>query len=224
MAGGFHEGELAVQQRAGVRADAARLSGMLAPADLGGGASRFLAERTFAALTARDHDGRLWISPLIGPGGFLAGTDTTLRIHAVPGPGDPLRQPRTRTTGRVLAIEFATRRRLRVNGVLTVADADELRVEVQQQAYGNCPQYIQQRRLEPVAVSDADPSAVQRTSTLDPRHIAVIRRADTFLLGTTHPGPRQRRLPSRRHTRLRPGRRGHEHPVVARLSGQQHVQ
>ena len=32
----FHEGELAVQQLAGVRAEADRLSGMLAPPHLGG--------------------------------------------------------------------------------------------------------------------------------------------------------------------------------------------
>ena len=35
---GFHEGEIAVQRRAGVRADAQRLEGMLDPADLSGGA------------------------------------------------------------------------------------------------------------------------------------------------------------------------------------------
>ena len=40
---GFHEGELAVQQRAGVRADAARLAGMLGEPDLDGGAGLFLA-------------------------------------------------------------------------------------------------------------------------------------------------------------------------------------
>ena len=64
MVGGFHDGELAVQRRAGVAAEAARLSGMLAPARLGGGLARVLADRTLAVLTGRDRDGRLWISPL----------------------------------------------------------------------------------------------------------------------------------------------------------------
>ena len=62
-AAGFHDGELAVQQRAGATAAAARLSGMLAPAELRGGLPRFLAARTFAALTARDQAARLWTSP-----------------------------------------------------------------------------------------------------------------------------------------------------------------
>ena len=53
MADGFHDGELAVQRRAGVVAEAARLSGMLALARLGGGLNRFLADRTFAVLAGR---------------------------------------------------------------------------------------------------------------------------------------------------------------------------
>jgi hypothetical protein len=55
MAGeGFHEGELAVQTRAGVRAQAARLGGaMLAVPDLNGGISGFLAERHFASTRHR---------------------------------------------------------------------------------------------------------------------------------------------------------------------------
>ncbi len=89
--GGFHGGELAVQRQAGVAGLAARLSGMLAPAELRGGIARFLADRTFAALTARDQAGRLWISPLTGPAGFLSPTSaSTLTVHAVPVAGDPL--------------------------------------------------------------------------------------------------------------------------------------
>ena len=40
-AAGFHNGELAVQQRAGATAATARLSGMLAPAELRSGLTRF---------------------------------------------------------------------------------------------------------------------------------------------------------------------------------------
>ena len=69
----FHEGELAVQERAGVRHAAARLTGMLAPGNLSRGAGGWLAERTLAALTGRDRAGRLWTSVLAGPPGFLAG-------------------------------------------------------------------------------------------------------------------------------------------------------
>jgi hypothetical protein len=88
---GFHDGELAVQDRAGVRAQAARLgSAMLATPDLNGGMGAFLADRDFAVLTARDSGGRLWTSPLFSSPGFLEAHDRELRIHAVTGSGDPL--------------------------------------------------------------------------------------------------------------------------------------
>lgn len=109
MADGFHGGELAVQRRAGVMAEAGRLSGMLAPARLGGGLARFLAGRTFAVLTGHDRDGRLWISPLTGRPGFLAPTaPTTLSIHAAPAPGDTGRRvrftPEAVVAGRLLPL------------------------------------------------------------------------------------------------------------------------
>lgn len=68
---GFHAGERAVQQRAGTLAQADRLARMVDEPDLRGGTGQFLAERTFAALSARDTAGRLWVSPLTGTRGFL---------------------------------------------------------------------------------------------------------------------------------------------------------
>ncbi len=186
--GGFHEGELAVQRRAGVTAEADRLTGMLAPADLRGGLGRFLTGRTFAALTARDHDQRLWISPLAGaPGFLLPRSATVLDIAAVPGPGDPLHGLGAGQAVGLLAIEFAVRRRARVNGTLTAAGPDGLRIEAEQ-AYGNCPQYISPRLLQPAGGAEAGAgAAVRRGTGLTAGDRALIGAADTFLLGTTHP-------------------------------------
>lgn len=182
---GFHEGELAVQRRAGTTAAAARLTGMLAPADLRGGFARFLADRTFAALAARDGSGRLWVSPLTGEPGFLrAASATVLAVGAAPVAGDPLHGlPAGQPVGLVV-VEFATRRRVRVNGVLAAAGRDGLTVEVEQ-AYGNCPQYIQQRTLAPAASAPGVP--VRRGAHLTADDIASITRADTFFVGTGHP-------------------------------------
>jgi len=186
-AAGFHDGELAVQQRAGVTAAAARLSGMLAPAELRGGLPRFLAARTFAALTARDQAARLWISPLTGPAGFLAATTaTTLTVHAAPLAGDPLRTPPTGQPAGLLVIEFAARRRVRLNGTLIAADSNTLRFDVDQ-AYGNCPQYIQQRTLDPGPTAGPAPGPVRHGTALTQRDVDLVRTADTFLIGTTHP-------------------------------------
>jgi predicted pyridoxine 5'-phosphate oxidase superfamily flavin-nucleotide-binding protein len=191
---GFHEGELAVQERAGVRAQAARLGGaMLSTPDLNGGMSDFLADRDFAVIAARDADSRLWTSPLFSSPGFLEARDRMLRIHATPVDGDPLHDIAEGEPIGMLAIEFATRRRVRVNGTVVrvgagragdSADADGLAVSVDQ-AYGNCPKYIQVRHLE--HVDSRASSHAQRSVALSDDDSALITRADTFFLGTTHP-------------------------------------
>lgn len=166
---GFHEGELAVQRRAGVRDLAGRLSGMLGPPRL---SAEFLAERDLAVLTARDRDGALWSSPLPAPPGFLRVEGSALRIGTSLPEGDPLfGMPDGQPVG-LVAIDFATRRRMRVNGTLT---GNLLQVD---QAYGNCPQFIQERHVTPVA---------GRARWSEEFDADLVGRADTFFLGTTHP-------------------------------------
>ena len=181
----FHEGELAVQQRAGVRVEADRLAGMLAPPHLDGGPARFLGERTFAALTGRDEEGTLWTSPLIGPEGFLDATATTLRIHALPPSGDPLRDLPVGQPVGLIAMDFTRRRRLRVNGVLVDRSTEGLSIDVEQ-AFGNCPKYIRPRRLDPDA-APVDGLASARGTTLSAAQRALLSNTETFFLGTTHP-------------------------------------
>ncbi|MEW1654256.1 pyridoxamine 5'-phosphate oxidase family protein [Streptomyces sp. NPDC093707] len=184
---GFHEGELAVQHQAGATRDAARLAGMLAPARLSGGVSRFLAEGTFAAITAHDADGTLWISPLAGRPGFLHITSPTgLDVRALPVQGDPLHHlPAPQPVG-LIVVEFASRRRLRINGTLSAAGNDGLRIDAEQ-VYGNCPQYIQRRQLHATPAKTPHTEPVRHADTLADGDIDLIRRSDTFLIGTTHP-------------------------------------
>lgn len=180
---GFHSGELDVQRRAGVARDAARLAGMLAPPHLDGGAARFLAQRRFAVLTARDAGGTLWTSPLLGEPGFLDAHGTTLQVHARPGRTDPLAALPAGQPAGLIAVEFAIRRRFRVNGTLSAAGVDGLTIDADQ-AFGNCPSYIQQRVLEG---APAPTMAAAESTSVDSAQQALIRRADTFFLGTAHP-------------------------------------
>lgn len=181
---GFHDGEIAVQDRAGVRAQAARLGpAMLATPDLNGGMSAFLAARDFAVLTARDADRRLWTSPLFSAPGFLQAHDQLLKVQAQPAPGDPLHDLVADQPVGMLAIEFATRRRVRVNGTLTDVRDAGLLISVDQ-AYGNCPKYIHPRHLEH---TDSPAPPIERSSTLSAEHARLIENADTFFLGTIHP-------------------------------------
>ncbi len=181
----FHSGELDVQRRAGVTREADRLAGMLDPVRLDGGPAKFLAQRTIAMLTGRDRAGSLWISPLLGQAGFLDGHGTILDVHAAPAQSDPLHAlPAGQQVG-LLAVEFAIRRRMRVNGTLTEVGAERLVIDVEQ-AFGNCPSYIQQRLIEPAPGRTVIADAVE-SDTLNPAQRAMIHAADTFFLGTAHP-------------------------------------
>ena len=184
---GFHSGELAVQRRAGVEAQAARLSGMVAPGELRGGAAALLADAPFAAVTARDRDGRLWISPVTGPPGFLAATSPTRLSIRSALTDDPLYDLDEGQPVGVIAMDFAAKRRVRINGTLAGADGGTLEVDVEQ-AYGNCPQYIRRRHLRPVSTAATTDFPIRRDERMVAADIDLIHSADTFFLGTTHPG------------------------------------
>jgi predicted pyridoxine 5'-phosphate oxidase superfamily flavin-nucleotide-binding protein len=186
VATGFHSGELAVQHAAGVTADAARLVRMLEQPNLDGGARRFLADRTLAAISARNARGVFWTSPLVGPAGFLDAHGTTLDVLVTPRHGDPLAGiPIGQPVG-MIAIDFATRRRLRINGTLTGAGIGQLTISVDQ-AYGNCPQYIQPRIIEPTTAARTHRQPALDSIELTVAQVGLIHCADTFFLGTTHP-------------------------------------
>jgi predicted pyridoxine 5'-phosphate oxidase superfamily flavin-nucleotide-binding protein len=179
---GFHEGELFAQRRAGVVDEAQRLSGMLTEPVISAGMSRFVAERELAFVTAQDSCGHLWTSPIYGPRGFCTGHGRTLTMTRTVAEGDPLQDLRRGQPVGALLIDFARRRRLRVNGIVSDATADGLELSVEQ-AFGNCPRYIRPREVTPP--DRAAPS--RRLAELTSEDVAQIVAADTFILGTIHP-------------------------------------
>jgi predicted pyridoxine 5'-phosphate oxidase superfamily flavin-nucleotide-binding protein len=186
VATGFHSGELAVQRRAGVLRQAARLSSMVERGELRAGVGAFLAGARFAALTARDGDGRLWTSPLVGPRGFLTvASPTRLRIGTAPHADDPLHGLASGQSVGLIVMDFAARRRLRINGTLGASDDGGVEVDVVQ-AYGNCPQYIHPR--EPSAAEPSYQSRlIHRGDALQPEDVDQVQSSDTFFFGTSHP-------------------------------------
>lgn len=159
---------------------------MVARNQLRSGTVTFLSEATFAAIAASDRAGRLWTSPLVGPSGFLqAASPTTLVVNTTLSSADPLHDlPSGQPVG-VVVINFTTRRRVRINGALASTAAGRLTIEVDQ-AYGNCPQYIQQRRLRVDKRSNHSRARLYYGNSLRSADIRLIEAADTFFLGTTH--------------------------------------
>ncbi|GAA3137224.1 pyridoxamine 5'-phosphate oxidase family protein [Streptosporangium carneum] len=175
-------GEVAVQRRAGVHAE--KLGSAGAKAEVPAVAAEFLRRQRMLVIGADDRDGRLWATFLTGDEGFAEAADErTLVIGAVPGDGDPLAGLEEGEIG-MLAIEFGSRRRMRVNG--TVLRTDGRLVVRTEQTYANCPKYIQTRDLS--GESGGPPGEVSTTETLTGGQRAWIGGADTFFVATRAPG------------------------------------
>jgi predicted pyridoxine 5'-phosphate oxidase superfamily flavin-nucleotide-binding protein len=181
-----HAGEIAVQNRVGVRV--APLGSSRVGADIPPVASEFLAEQQTIVLGAADADGAMWATMLAGPAGFVTAQDArTVVIGRLPGDGDPLagvfETAHVDHEVGMLALDAATRRRMRING-RAHRDGGEIVVSTDQ-VYANCPRYIQARR--PVA-TEAGSRTVHRGDALTDAQQAAIARADTFFLATQADG------------------------------------
>lgn len=112
--------------------------------------------------------------------------EQTLHIDAQVGKADPLyhRLQEGQDIG-LLLIDFATRRRLRLNGTL-LEGASGFCVQIKQ-VYSNCPRYIQAREWELVANVERKAPVVEKATTLIDAHRQWISQADTFFIASYHP-------------------------------------
>ena len=179
----YHEGEIHVQARAGLREAAERVGRGIRSALPPRGAA-FLAERRFAVLGAADAKGCMWASLVAGPPRFLAAPrPERVLVGALPSPGDALAAgPPPGAAAGLLLIDFAARERVRVNGRAAALDGG-FAVDVAE-AYSNCPKYIARR----VAAADgsAPPGPAERGVALDSAAARLVTSADTFFIATTH--------------------------------------
>lgn len=189
----FHEGELAVQARAG-EADNAVLNSRMIASTIMLPALPFMAKQPWAILGGPDAAGHLWCSALVGEVGFVApnaeGREVRFDLTQAPvHPANPLLADLT--PGRMLGglfIELATRRRLRVNGVVSDLSERALGLAVTE-SFPNCPKFIQKRTFEGFAGTAREPQEVREGLALGPAEQAWIQGADTLFLTTLHPEP-----------------------------------
>jgi uncharacterized protein len=186
----FHEGEIAVQERTGQRAVAARLVNAIRDT-ISDAAASFIAQTATMAVGASSPDGELSASVWFGTPGFLvAGPDgRTIRVRRdtlVVSNDDPVHQNlRSHEHFGMLAIDFATKRRLRINGTMLSSDDREMVVTVEE-AFPNCPMYIHSRQARPPATRPAAAATV-RGDALDAPRRALLARADTAFVASMHP-------------------------------------
>lgn len=190
----FHTGERVVQERAGVRARANRVGGMI-QADIVPAARDFLEAQPMAIAASVTPTGAVWASLLTGREGFLRAVDAqNVYIGGLPHPDDPLALLLEETAATnepidvgLLVIEVETRRRIRLNGKAgKEKGAAGFYLEVRQ-AYANCPKYIQARTLTEDAAAPTEPAHPKRADRLSFAQSERIAREDTFFIASHHP-------------------------------------
>ncbi len=187
MLGIYHPGDLGVQARAGVQEEAAQ-SERVIKTTMKPVAQEFLHQQPMVFVATIDADGWVWASLVAGlPGLMVALDEETIHSGAAPTAGDPLHDNLLVNSDiGLLIMEFATRRRMRVNGRAQLQQDGSFYVYAQQ-VYANCPKYIQARRYEISPVPDRSKSEVYRTDSLTTRQQKTIAKSDTFFIASAHP-------------------------------------
>jgi predicted pyridoxine 5'-phosphate oxidase superfamily flavin-nucleotide-binding protein len=191
----FHAGELAIQARLGVQEQMDKQGRRVIRDYLPPQHQYFFAQLSYVIAGIVDGFGNPWASILVGEPGFLsAPNDRTLKVAAQPLSGDPFTTLLTQGIDiGLLGIELHTRRRNRLNGIVTATQPDGFEVQVGQ-SFGNCPQYIQARMFErnQSERNQSDPTVpkpVHAVTTLGELEQAIIAAADTFFITTAYQDP-----------------------------------
>ena len=184
MAFRYHEGERALQERAGTRTMADKI-GNAVHGKLTDDRREFLASLRFILAGGLDSAGRLWATARFGEPGFVHVIgEAALRIEGRAPVADPLAGALAPGAPiGLLAIELAARHRLRINGTIAASDDQGVTVSTAE-VFGNCPKYIQRRTVRAVAASGAGGGTASRALGADAR--VMIEEADTFFLATRH--------------------------------------
>ncbi len=185
----FHPGEIAVQSRLGVADKIDKQARRMIRDFMPEQHRQFFAKLPYVIVASLDDRQQPWASILLGNPGFLFSRDERhLTVKAQPLFGDPFADNLAKGIDiGLLGIELPTRRRNRLNGVVTATTDFGFDIRVGQ-SFGNCPQYIQTRAAQ---WTDFDPTAlkpIQSITQLSEADRSLIQNADTFFIATAYQG------------------------------------
>ncbi len=186
----FHQGELEIQQLA-EESDIAQRNGSVISHKILPGAIPFISQQNMLVMSSVDDQGQVWASLLIGNPGFISAPNkTSLRLDTrmmMTYRDDPLwHNIKTIPNVGLLAIELGTRRRYRVNGHIELSEDTKFTITVEQ-AYPNCPKFIQCRQLKfPQTVMNNQSLLSSKGTALSSEQCLLIEKADSFFVGSAN--------------------------------------
>lgn len=130
-------------------------------------------------------DSTPWATLIEGTPGFAHSPDPrTLNLDSLLQENDPAASALQQGAAvGLLGIELHSRRRNRLNGHIQHLDAQGLSVAVDQ-AFGNCPQYIQRREFQLLPSSILNVAEFEDMDHLDEQAVHMIKTADTFFVAS----------------------------------------
>jgi hypothetical protein len=183
--GPWHEGEIEVQTRAGVREEADQLTGMYkrqVPTAMAG----FLTQQQFAVLSTVDKNRQVWANLVSGTPGMIGveRPDVVALVKERVETELPANDVRNNSQVGLLVIDFSRRIRVRINGNAMVDAGGSIGIGIEE-LYGNCSQYIQKRVVDMQA--ERRPSKLVSGIALTQSQTRLIECSDTFFLASRHP-------------------------------------
>ncbi len=187
----YHDGELTVQARVN-ESNLARVNGSVISDSIPEGALHFIEQQAMVVIGSLNSQGHVWASILFGQPGFLRAIDVhILEIDLVQAgtlAEDPLwvNLEANANVGLII-IDLGSRQRLRVNGRMRKVSTKCYIMDIEQ-AYPNCPKYIQRRNLKKADKQIYKPNIPAKHGTLlNSDHKALIVNLDTFFVASAHP-------------------------------------
>lgn len=201
----FHPGEQRIQQNLGVRQQMEKFGRQVIRDYMPQQHRDFYQNLPYIFVGYVDQQGWPWASMLCGNPGFIQTPDERkLTINTLPLTDDILAQelkPGSRVG--LVGVELHTRRRNRLSATVEQLQHQMIRLNVDQ-AFGNCPQYIQGRRIEWLDSQQLTPDR-ESLNKLDDQAINLIEKTDTFFVSSYLAGDEARQGVDISHRGGKPG-------------------
>jgi uncharacterized protein len=182
----FHKGEIAVQQKVGEVIMASSV-GRIISAKIPKRVNLFIEEQPMIIVSSTDKFDNIWTSVLFGNIGFTSviNEDTiSFEKSDIYSTNTDIFFENTKEQKEIgtLFIELSTRRRFRINGAVQQTD-NTIEVSVQE-AYPNCPKYIQQRVVNVPKDYKQTNAVIENGTTINQQIKVWITQSDTFFIGS----------------------------------------
>ncbi len=182
----YNQGEQLLQKRFGEQKMAAQVEKAVKN-NIVPGAIAFIQNQPMVVISTTDANGNIWVSMLINNFGFakIAGPEKLiLSIEKLRTSKEDVLFENIKTPTKVgsIFIELGSRRRFRINGKATLKEG-RISLEVNE-AYPNCPKYIQRRVLQLPKERIALQTEITKGEVLTKKHEFWINNTDTLFVGS----------------------------------------